>query len=76
MTAGRVRVRPTAVKLALAVLGLVVFGYGVRTEDRRWRWWGIAVVGVAAALRIWRERPAEGRDGSDGAGPAPGGGDR
>lgn len=74
MTEGRRRLRPTAVKLAIATLGLVVFGYGVRTESRRWRWWGIAVVGVAAALRVWRERPDDGRMADDT--PAPADGDR
>lgn len=64
------RLRPTAVKLALAAAGLAAFGYGVRTESTRWRWWGIAIVGGAAALRVWRERPAGGAppDVADGGG--------
>jgi hypothetical protein len=46
--------RPTTVKLLLVVAGLVAFGWGVRTESRHFRWAGIAIVAVAAALRIWR----------------------
>lgn len=45
---------PTIAKLVVAATGLVLFGVGVRTESMRLRWWGIAVVGVAAALRFWR----------------------
>ncbi|MDX2183780.1 MAG: hypothetical protein SFW08_07345 [Gemmatimonadaceae bacterium] len=45
---------PTIAKLVVAAAGLVLFGAGVRTESMRLRWWGIAVVGIAAALRFWR----------------------
>jgi hypothetical protein len=45
---------PTLAKLVVAASGLVLFGAGVRTESMRLRWWGIALVGIAAALRFWR----------------------
>jgi hypothetical protein len=51
---------PTLVKLLIAVAGILVFGWGIRTEDRSLRWWGIALVGVAAALRFWKERSPSG----------------
>ncbi len=45
---------PTIVKLLFAASGLALFGWGIRTESTQWRWYGIALVGVAAALRVWR----------------------
>ncbi len=48
---------PTTVKLLVAAVGLVLFGAGIRTESRTLRWSGIAAVGLAAALRIWKEPP-------------------
>lgn len=50
---------PTVVKLVVAVVGLALFGWGVRTESRQLRWYGIAAVGVAAAMRFWRVRTPE-----------------
>lgn len=49
---------PTVAKLVTAVAGLTLFGIGIRTDDMRLRWYGIAVVGIAAALRFWRPRPS------------------
>jgi hypothetical protein len=48
---------PTVVKLLVAAVGLLLFGWGVRTENRQLRWYGIAAVGVAAAMRFWRPAP-------------------
>jgi hypothetical protein len=42
----------TAAKLTLAVTGLTLFGYGVRTDDVVWRWTGIACLGVSFFLRF------------------------
>jgi hypothetical protein len=42
----------TAVKLALAALGIVVFGYGVRIDSTAVRWVGVGLVAVAALLRF------------------------
>jgi len=46
----------TRIQLALASIGLVVWGYGVRADDSRLRWVGIALFAVAAALRFLRNR--------------------
>lgn len=46
----------TRVKLALAVAGLVVFGAGVRFDDRRLRWIGIGFVAAAWLLRFVKPR--------------------
>lgn len=48
---------PTVVKLLVVAAGLVLWGWGVRTESRQLRWYGIAAVGVAAAMRFWKPRP-------------------
>lgn len=50
----------TVVKIALAVVGLLVFGYGIRVESAAIRWAGIAFVAVAAALRFVKPRPPSG----------------
>jgi hypothetical protein len=42
----------TATKLTLAVTGLAVFGYGVRSDLVVWRWTGIVCLGVAFLLRF------------------------
>ena len=51
----------TTAQLALAVIGLVVWGYGTRLEDPRVGWVGIALLAVASLLRFAkrRERPPE-----------------
>jgi hypothetical protein len=50
----------TTLKLALAVVGVMVFGYGVRADSASIRWAGIALVAVAAALRFVGRRPPRG----------------
>jgi hypothetical protein len=48
----------TAVKVGLAAVGLVVWGYGVRVDDPLIRWVGIAFFAAAVLLRFWsRRRP-------------------
>lgn len=42
----------TATKLTLAVTGLSVFGYGVRSDLVAWRWTGIVCLGLAFVLRF------------------------
>ena len=57
-------------KIALALVGVLVWGYGVRADLSAVRWVGIALLAIAAVLRFWgrrRARPAE----DDGAGSAP-----
>lgn len=51
--------RRTEIQLALAAIGLVVWGYGARTDDRRLQWTGIAFFAAATALRFFK-RPPEG----------------
>ena len=50
----------TAVKLALAAAGIVVFGLGVRVNSVPVRWAGVALVAVAALLRFVRPRTPRG----------------
>jgi hypothetical protein len=50
--------RLTQAKVALAVIGLVLFGAGVRFEYAELRWAGIGCVAVAWLLRFARTRPA------------------
>lgn len=42
----------TAAKLTLAVTGLTLFGFGVRTDLVVWRWTGIVCLGLAFLLRF------------------------
>ena len=44
-------------KVAFAVAGIATFGAGVRIDDTRARWAGIALVGVAWLLRFAGRRP-------------------
>lgn len=46
----------TTVKIALAVAGLLAFGYGVRVDSATIRWVGIGFVAAAAVLRFLRPR--------------------
>jgi hypothetical protein len=55
----------TTVKLLLGVVGLLLFGYGVRVDSTRIRWGGIAVVAVAVALRFVRPRGGSEGTGTD-----------
>ncbi|MFL5574467.1 MAG: hypothetical protein ACJ79S_00630 [Gemmatimonadaceae bacterium] len=55
----------TVVKIALAAVGLLVFGYGVRVESAAIRWAGIAVVAAAAMLRFVKPRPPAGGAGRE-----------
>jgi hypothetical protein len=47
----------TRAKLALALIGVILFGYGVRAEDERLRWMGIGFLAASAILRWWRRGP-------------------
>ena len=46
----------TLAKLLIAVVGLLVFGYGIRAESAGIRWAGIALVAVAVAMRFLGRR--------------------
>lgn len=44
-------------KVVLALVGVAVFGYGIRVGSTATRWVGIAVVGVGWALRFFERSP-------------------
>jgi hypothetical protein len=46
----------TAAQLALAVIGLVVWGWGTRSGDPRVGWAGIAMLVAASLLRFLKRR--------------------
>lgn len=47
-------------KLGLALVGLILFGYGMRVDDGRLRWMGIGFLAAAAILRFFgRRRPPD-----------------
>ncbi|HEY2375369.1 MAG TPA: hypothetical protein VGH98_05290 [Gemmatimonadaceae bacterium] len=58
----------TQLKLGLTLIGLVLFGYGVRTDTGRLRWIGIAFLAAAAALRFIGPRSSRRRRSADDAG--------
>lgn len=45
------------VKLAIAVVGIITWAYGVREDDHRVRWMGIALIAGAFLLRFLFTRP-------------------
>jgi hypothetical protein len=47
----------TVVKLVIALVGLLVFGYGVRVDDSLIRWGGVALVALAWLLRFRKPKP-------------------
>ena len=47
----------TRAKFALALIGMILFGYGVRVDDDRLRWMGIGFLAVSLILRWWRREP-------------------
>lgn len=51
--------RVMIVKIACALVGLLVFAYGVRADDSVVRWVGIALVIVAFLLRFMKKRVPE-----------------
>ena len=48
--------RPTTIKLGLAVVGLIVFFYGRYVEDDRLRWLAMGFLVAAFLLRFWKPR--------------------
>lgn len=49
--------RRTEIQLALLVIGLIVWGYGARTEQPRLTWIGLACFAIATVLRFAKKRP-------------------
>lgn len=57
-------------RLGLGIIGLILWGYGVRAENSTLRITGIAFLAVTLALRFWRRksRPTSGSGDPPGAG--------
>lgn len=51
--------RLTLAKVALVIVGVGVFAFGVRSEETVIRWVGIGLVIVAFLLRFVKKRPVE-----------------
>jgi hypothetical protein len=49
----------TEIQLVLAAMGLVVWGYGARNDDRRLTWIGVAFFAAGAVLRFFKKRPED-----------------
>lgn len=53
-------------KLGLGAIGVILWAYAVRTDDRALSWIGIAFLVAAFLLRFWRRRDGEpGKGGRD-----------
>ena len=52
----------TQTKIALAIIGLVLFGVGIRLERTELRWIGLAFVVAAWLLRFVKARTGAGAD--------------
>jgi len=52
----------TEIQLALLVMGLIVWGYGQRTDDSRLTWIGLAFFVAATILRFFKKRPEQEHD--------------
>ncbi len=48
--------RRTEIQIALLVVGLIVWGYGARTDQPRLTWIGLACFALATALRFAKKR--------------------
>jgi hypothetical protein len=48
--------RRTEVQLALLVMGLIVWGYGQRTDNGRLTWFGVAFFAVAFVVRFAKRK--------------------
>jgi hypothetical protein len=49
--------RRTEIQLALALIGLIVWGYGARTHDKRLTFVGMLFLAAAVVLRFFKEKP-------------------
>jgi hypothetical protein len=47
----------TELQLALLVIGVIVWGYGQRTEDTKLTWIGLAFFAAATAIRFLKRKP-------------------
>jgi hypothetical protein len=46
----------TPIQLALLTVGVIVWGFGLRTDDNRLTWIGLGFFATAVALRLGRRR--------------------
>ena len=58
------------VRAGIALVGALLFGYGIRVDGQAYRWAGIAMFVLAILLRWWKpsgpdERPPRHGDGDD-----------
>ena len=51
--------RRTEIQLALLVMGLIVWGYGQRSDDTHLTWIGVGFFAVATILRFFKKRPEQ-----------------
>lgn len=51
--------RRTEIQIALLVIGLIVWGYGARTDQPRLTWIGLACFALATILRFAKKRSEE-----------------
>ncbi|MEJ7809024.1 MAG: hypothetical protein WKG32_01275 [Gemmatimonadaceae bacterium] len=54
-----------SVRLGLSLIGLATFGYGIRVEDGRVRWLGIAFLAAEFVVRFLRRRSTPEDGGED-----------
>jgi len=52
----------TEIQLALLVIGLIVWGYGQRTDDSRLTWIGLGFFAAATVLRFLKKRSEQEAD--------------
>ena len=52
--------RLVIVKIVLAIVGIGIFAYGARVDDRTIRWVGLGFVVLSFVLRFVRNKPPEG----------------
>ena len=49
--------RRTEIQLALTTIGLIVWGYGARTDDSRLTFVGMLFLATAFVLRFFKKKP-------------------
>jgi len=52
----------TEIQLALLLIGLIVWGYGQRTDDSRLTWIGLGFFAAATVLRLLKKRSEQEQD--------------
>jgi hypothetical protein len=52
----------TEIQLALLIVGVLVWGYGQRSENEALQYTGLAFFAAATALRFFKKQPGDGGD--------------